>query len=264
MLTPATKSRAIVEEVPVLRLHSFERWYIVKSHPNAEAKAKGYLERENFEVFYGERQRVMTVPIPANRISSKTRHRRRSETREVVKTYPVYPGYLFARRICGDFNIYQAFDLPGIIGLCMTSRWEENVCIGEMPATVEDYTIELLRLAAARGKFSYWDNIEDERSGKIKVISRVMQLDEYSFSRDNKTVNTALRERAAEEKVKTEKAANPHEPIEIKPRTINHVDKAGNIFLYIEELGRITRIITSPDVLETGWPQTGCHAKCEA
>lgn len=221
MLTPATKSRAIVEEVPVLRLHSFERWHIVRAKPNAEATAKAALMREGFEVYYGERQKVITVPVPAQKISSKTRYRRRSEVREIVRTLPVYPGYLFVRRMFGGFDLGQAFNLPGIIGLC---------CFGEIPATVEDYTIETLRLNEARGRF-----------------------DTRSVSTEQRHIRIALRERA-----------NLSPQIEIEPRTINHVDKAGNIFLYIEELGRITRIITSPDVLETGWPQTGCHAKCEA
>lgn len=225
-----------VQDEPVLRLHNFERWYIVRSQPNCEAKAAEYLKRENFEVFYAKRQVVMTVPIPANRISSKTRHRRRSETREVITTYPIYPGILFARRIFGGYDLSQSFDMPGVIGLC---------CFGETPATVEDYTVELLRLAEARGKFSYRDEIKNPETGKIRIVEGVVEFDQYSFSRAEKDIKTALRDRAAEEKAKKEKADNPPDPVNISPRTINHVDKSGKALAYIEELGRITRIITS-------------------
>lgn len=220
MLMVARKSPPILEE-PVLRLHSFERWQIVRSKPNGEALAKASLMREGFEVYYGERQKIITVPVPAQKISSKTRYRRRSEVREIVRVLPVYPGYLFVRRMWGGFDLHQAFELPGVIGLC---------CFGEIPATVEDYTIEMLRLNEARGRF-----------------------DNRSVSTEQRHIRIALRERA-----------NPPCPIDIKPRTINYVDKSGNTFLYVEELGRITRIITSSDVLAIGRPREGCHAKCEA
>lgn len=200
---PMTATKPIeLDEVPVLRLHSFERWQIVRAKPNGEALAKASLMREGFEVYYGERQKVITVPIPAQKISSKTRYRRRSEIREIVRTLPIYPGYLFVRRMFGGFDLHQSFDLPGVIGLC---------CFGEIPATVEDYTIELLRLNEARGRF-----------------------DNRSVSTEQRHIRIALRERA-----------NPQDIIKIPPREINHVDKSGNAFLYVEELGRITRIITS-------------------
>lgn len=253
MLMVATKTPPVGPEP--LRLHSFERWQIVRAKPNAEAVAKASLMREGFEVYYGERRRVMTVPIPANRISSKARHRRRSETREVVKTYPIYPGYQFVRRLFGEYDLSQCFELPGVIGLC---------CVGDRPATVEDYTVELLRLAEARGQFAYQEEVDDERTGRTKIVDRVMQLDSYSFSRAEKDIKIALRHRAAEEKAKKERVDDTLRPANIPPRTINYIDKSGNSFLYVEELGRITRIITSPDVLAIGRPREGGHAKCEA
>lgn len=221
MLMTATKPQTMREEPPVLRLHSFERWHILRAKPNSEATAKASLMREGFEVYYGEMQKVLAVQVPAQKISSKTRYRRRSEVREIVRIHPIYPGYLFVRRMFGGFDLRQSFELPGVIGLC---------CFGETPAMVEDYTIEMLRLNEAKGRF-----------------------DNRSMSAERHHIRIALRERA-----------NPPAPINLTPRTINHVDKSGNTFVYIEELGRITRIITSPDVLAIGWPQAGCHAKCEA
>lgn len=208
-----------VQAEPVLRLHSFERWNIIRCQPNMEAKAKESLLRVGFESYYGERQKILTVNIPASKISSKTRYRRRSEVRDIVRILPVYPGYIFARRLYGGFDLWQSFELPGVIGLC---------CFGLTPATVEDYVIEGLRLSEARGKF-----------------------DNRSVSTEYRHIRIALRERA-----------NPQPPVNISPRTINHVDKSGKSLTYIEELGRITRIIQSPDDLpEQARSPMGCHAR---
>jgi transcription antitermination factor NusG len=193
-----------ISSVPALRLHNFSPWNIVRSQPNQEAKAKESLLRAGFESYFGERQEVVRVSIPASKISSKTRYRRRSETRDVVRTYPVYPGYLFVRRLYGGSDLWQSFELPGIIGLC---------CFGERPATVEDYTVELLRLSEARGKF-----------------------DHHTASTDQRHIKIALRERA-----------NPPLLVDKSPRNIQALDGHGKSLQFIEELGRITRIIQSPD-----------------
>lgn len=191
-----------------LELHSFEPWLIIKSRPNQEAKAKETLMREGFEVYYGARIKFVKVTIPAKKISSKNRHRRRSEYHTIERASPIYPGYLFIRRLWGALDLYRAFDLPGVLGLC---------CFDERPATIEDYKIELLRLWEARGKF-----------------------DEQSLSTTPHDVRAAERQRGAPAKDKS------------KRRTLKRIDESDCSVLFVEELGRITRIITSHGAAPSG------------
>lgn len=194
-----------------LRLHCFEPWMILKARANQEAKAKKSLMNEGFEVYYGERIRFIRVTIPAKKISSKTRHRRRSEYRMIERPRPIYPGYLFVRRMWGVFDVYRAYELSGVLGLCV---------IGESVAMVEDYTVESLRLQEARGRFKCEDG-------------DWVELDSFSVSTAPRDIREAHRQENGGKNGKNE------------ARELKRLDEAGNSILFIEELGRITRIITS-------------------
>jgi hypothetical protein len=135
-------------------------------------------------------------------ISSKTRHRRRKEVMEIGRVLPIFPGYIFVRRMYGGFDIFQAYELTGVIGLC---------CVGDRAAEVEDFIIESLRLDEARGKY-----------------------DDRSVSDDRRHVRMAVRnyfKRAVNK--------NPQ-------RIVGTLDESSGSTLFVEELGRVTRIFTGP------------------
>jgi transcription antitermination factor NusG len=187
-----------------LKLHSLARWQILRAVPNQEARAKESLLRVGFESYYGERRRVLSVPVPMSMISSKTRYRRRTEVMEISRVLPIFPGYIFVRRMYGGFDIFQAYELTGIIGLC---------CVGENAAEVQDFIIESLRLDEARGKF-----------------------DDRSVSDDRRHIRQAVR--------------NYSKPMEVKKnsqRIVGTLDESSGSTLFVESLGRITRIWTGPD-----------------
>jgi hypothetical protein len=213
---PAFTEKA--REMEALSLHCFDPWTIVKAKPNQEAKAKESLTREGFEVYFGERIRFVTVTIPAKKISSKNRHKRRSEYHVIERPLPVYPGYLFCRRMWGGFDLWRCWDLPGMLGMC---------CFGLDPATVHDYTIELLRLAEARGSF------RDEAGWRV-------QLDTHSHSSTPRDIRAAEKARNAPERPKKER------------KELKRLDEPTRSIVFVEELGRITRTITSHDAAMSG------------
>jgi hypothetical protein len=214
--SPAFQQQA--QEPETMTLHCFDPWTIVKAKPNQEAKAKESLMREGFEVYYGERIKFVTVTIPAKKISSKNRHKRRSEYVVVERPQPVYPGYLFCRRMWGGFDLWRCWDLPGCLGMC---------CFGLEPATVHDYTIELLRLAEARGSF------RDDDGWRV-------QLDTSCQSSTPRDIRAAEKARNAPERPKKER------------KELKRLDEPSRSVLFVEELGRITRIVTSHEAAKSG------------
>lgn len=184
-----------------LRLHSFERWHIARAKPNGEKIAKDALERRGFEAYYASWRQVVEVRVPLNRISSKTRHRRRTETRRIDHVRPIYPGYIFVRQMWVGFDLSNCYEWPGLMGLCM---------FADGPAMIEDYKIELLR--------------RDEVAG---------DNDTCRWSTDPKDIRKGAQQKPkVEEKGKTE------------PRTIKRIDEPKRTILFVEEFGRIMRIIT--------------------
>lgn len=124
-----------------LELACLDPWLIGYSQPRCEHIAKSSLEREGFEVWYPIRKVVSTKA--ARHLPSKTRHRRRFEVVERVE--PVLQGYLFLRRLRGVFDLQRAYELHGVGGLCRG---------GGQHASLQDYEVEIIRLAEADGKFN--------------------------------------------------------------------------------------------------------------
>lgn len=185
-----------------LRLHCFDRWHIARVKPNAEKTAKDGLERRGFEAYYAGWLQVIEVRVPLNRVSSKTRHRRRTETRRIDRVWPIYPGYIFVRKLWNGFDLQNCYEWPGMLGLCM---------FADGPAMIEDYKIELMR--------------RDEAAGNN---------DKCRWSTDPKHILKAAR-------------AKPKEPEVDKPdqRVLKKLDEPKRTILFVEEFGRITRIITA-------------------
>lgn len=141
MLTGTTELTITPPPVSEFIEPCLDPWLIAYSRPRQEHIAKTSLEREGFECWYPLRKIVSTRPLRT--ISSKTRHRRRFEC--VEKVEPVLRGYLFIRRLFGWFDLGRIYELSGCGGLCK---------FGQEDATVQDFHVELLRLAEADGRFN--------------------------------------------------------------------------------------------------------------
>ena len=95
------------------------RWYVVRTQPHAENKARAHLGRQGFETY-----------LP--RYLKKRRHARRVETVEAA----LFPCYLFVAIDTADAAVaLHQFDV-GVSHL---------VCNGEEPAPVPDNVIDALR-----------------------------------------------------------------------------------------------------------------------
>ncbi|HML07314.1 MAG TPA: transcriptional activator RfaH [Xanthobacteraceae bacterium] len=95
------------------------RWYVVHTHPNAEAKANAHLGRQGFDTY-----------LP--RYLKKRRHARRVETVRAA----LFPRYLF---VAIDMATQRWRAISSTVGV------SQLVCNGEEPAAVPDNVIASLR-----------------------------------------------------------------------------------------------------------------------
>jgi hypothetical protein len=156
-----------------LVVNCLDPWLIAYSQPRAQRVAKRALEHQGFECWYPLRKVVTTRPLRT--LSSKTRHRRRREL--VEKIEPVFGPYLFIRPLRADSDCGRIREFNGCGGMCH---------FGGRVAVLNDYEIELIRLAEANGKFNiYHETVRgpyrvsldiDPRSqwdGKTRLIGRL-------------------------------------------------------------------------------------------
>lgn len=97
-------------------------WYAVQTHPAAEARAVGHLDRQGFETFYP-------------RYHKQRRHARRIEMVEA----PLFPGYVFVRL---DLGVQRWRAVHSTLGV------RRLVCSGELPLPVPGVVMDEIR---ARG-----------------------------------------------------------------------------------------------------------------
>ena len=95
------------------------RWYVVRTQPRAESKARVHLGRQGFETY-----------LP--RYFKTRRHARRVETVQA----PLFPSYLF---VAIDREKQRWRSISSTVGV------SHLVCNGEEPAPVPDYVIDALR-----------------------------------------------------------------------------------------------------------------------
>ncbi len=119
---------------------SIEPWSIARAAPNGELAAKEALEREGFETFVPTYRKVVSVPL--RKVPPKKRRGARDLARVVER--PLFPGYVFFRRVCGAYDLFRLHELTGVIGF---------VHFGEVRVSLPDYVIELIRLKAGDGVF---------------------------------------------------------------------------------------------------------------
>jgi transcriptional antiterminator RfaH len=100
-------------------ISSAQRWYVVQSQPNAEAKAVTHLNRQGFETY-----------LP--RYLKRRRHARRVE----IVPAPLFPRYLFVAIDLATQRWRSIFSTVGVSRL---------VCNGEIPTAVADQVVDALR-----------------------------------------------------------------------------------------------------------------------
>src|SRR5262245_52961137 len=135
---PSTLSR--VTGTPMI-LHSFDPWLIARYRPNQERVACASLGRAGFEAYAPSYVHIR--PLPLRKVPPRKRHVRHLYVEET--RCPRFVGYIFIRTLAWcrqDPN--RLAELPGCGAL---------VSVGGVVAKVEDFDIELMRLAEARGTF---------------------------------------------------------------------------------------------------------------
>lgn len=179
-------------------LNCFDPWWIARAKTNANRLARESLEREGFEVWYPQGR--MLTAMPNWRLSPKRRNQKsRPVLREDVRL--PYGDYIFIRRLFGCYSLLRLFDLNGVGGICM---------FGETFAKVEDFEIEMLRLAEYDGRFDKCDAV---------ISAKQLQLAE----------------------IRKTKAAEDRGIME--PITHTILDPTQQTILFVEAFGRITRTV---------------------
>lgn len=121
------------------------RWYVVHTHPRAEAKAVQHLDRQGFRVY-----------LP--RFLKRRRHARRVD----VVAAPLFPRYLF---VANDPATQRWRAIQSTIGVT------HLVCNGELPAEVGDEIIADIRARENEQGFVRLDQRARFRRGdKLRVL----------------------------------------------------------------------------------------------
>lgn len=124
---------------------SAQRWYVVQSQPNAEAKAVAHLNRQGFETY-----------LP--RYLKRRRHARRVE----IVPAPLFPRYLFVGIDLETQRWRSIFSTVGVSRL---------VCNGDMPTAVPDQVVKALRARHDACGYVQLDQRPNLRPGdKIRVL----------------------------------------------------------------------------------------------
>ena len=192
-------------------LHCFDPWWIARCKPKSHHCAKEALTREGFEVWFPQGR--LLSKMPDRYVGPKRRKQKQLVLREEVRT--PYGDYLFLRRLFGSFSLMRLFDLNGLYGICLT---------GETPATLNDYEIEMLRLAEYDGKFDRCDQ---------SITAKQLRLAE----------------------IRKTKAASDRGITDAITHTI--LDTTRQTLLFVEVFGRITRVVAGAGDLPPSEPLTG-------
>lgn len=145
------------------------RWFVVQTHPRAEAKASAHLVRQGFEVY-----------LP--RYLKRRRHARRTDTVPA----PLFPCYLF---VALDIDTQRWRAVLSTVGV------RSLVCQGDAPAPLPADTVELLRSQHdERGYFLLDTKPRFARGDRVKVLDGAFSACFGSFegTKDNERVAILL------------------------------------------------------------------------
>lgn len=125
-----------------------QRWYVVQSQPNAEAKAVNHLSRQGYNTY-----------LP--RYLKRRRHARRVE----IVSASLFPRYLF---VGIDLNVQRWRSIFSTVGV------SRLVCHGELPTPIASSVIEGLKAREDESGFIQLDQRLKFRPGdKIRVMDGV-------------------------------------------------------------------------------------------
>jgi len=189
--------------VPVRRTeaeHCFEPWFIARVVSSSHRRAHRSLSREGFEVYYPA-GRVLR-PLPKRFIAPNKRKNHQVYLQQDVRT--PYGDYVFLRYLFGHWPLDSLFRLDGVAGICM---------VGDQPAMVHDYEVELLRLAEFDGTY---DRCEVPAiSAKQLKLAHIRPTEAAQERWKDRTVAASI------------------------------LDESRRTIHFVEEFGRITCVVTS-------------------
>jgi hypothetical protein len=179
-------------------LHSLAPWFLARYQPSLERTARENLTVAGYENWYPSF--VDFRPMPLRKIPPKKRHLAQWFVQEVRR--PRFVGYILIRPLpwC-PCDVNRLFDLTGCGSI---------VAIGGVPAKIQDFDVELMRLAEARGKF-------DTYSGAA--------FGRYRISHIDRNLN----------------------PWVAQGKKLLNLDEARNLRLLIDALGRIATVISAAE-----------------
>lgn len=178
-------------------LHSIDPWFLARYQPALERTARANLFRVGFENWYPT---IIDVrPVPLRKIPPKKRHLAARMMQEIRR--PRFVGYILIRPLprC-RFDINRLFELTGCGSI---------VSNGEHPAKIEDFDVELMRVAQASGQFDTYTAV----APRFRI-----KLDDQSYQQWTSQAQKFL-----------------------------NVDDAGKFRLFIDTIGRIERIIAQAE-----------------
>jgi transcriptional antiterminator RfaH len=146
-----------------------KRWYVVQTHPRAEAKAAAHLGRQGFSTYFP-------------RYLKKRRHARRVETIAM----PLFPRYVF---VAVDMEIQRWRSIQSTIGVMHLVR------NGEEPAAVSNRIIGDLKDRESELGFIQLDQPRTFRLGdKLRVVDGVFcdSLGSFEGMSDSERVTILL------------------------------------------------------------------------
>lgn len=192
-------------------LHSLEPWLIARHEPNRERTAAVSLAQAGFECWFPTYLEVR--PLPLRKVPPRKRHLAAYFLREIRCAR--FPGYLFVRPLpfC-RYDLNRLVELRGCGGV---------VTLGGKAAKIQDFDVELMRLAEAQGKFDVHIGVGRRR---------------YFIERENCSM-ASIRSRSAISK------------------KFPNVDESREFRLLVDALGRIARIIGQAEGDETGLSAQG-------
>jgi hypothetical protein len=190
------------------RLQCLADWLIVRVVSGSERRAKAALERAGHEVFYPVGRSIKRVPL---RYVTIKKRRAKHRILQVDVRNP-YPGYVFCRPLGGE--TWSKRQLKGwAAGAFGDLEGVIGVCMfGDDLALISDWRVELLRIAQDCGDYDRFDP--------------VITLHEFSLA-----------------ELRYTKAAEKH--WSAKPRLVARLDSNRSTIHYVEEFGRITRVVAA-------------------
>lgn len=183
-------------------LHSLDPWFLARYLPSLEQTARANLTRVGFESWYPSFIDLRQLPL--RKIPPRKRHLAQWFVQEVRR--PRFTGYILIRGLAWcRYDINRLFDLTGCGGI---------VTVGGIPAKIQDFDVELMRIAEHFGQF-------DTFSGSARGRFRIQHLD------------------------------TSHNPWVAQGKKLLNLDEARNFGLLLDAYGRFATVVAEAEDQQT-------------